>query len=207
MGEFMPNDPIPPARLRQLRDLVIRHVYEHGAGKSGWGVPLWQVQKALSISRSELQAVTMVMIEQGLLSKRGSIGDIGLSSEGQDEAARLGGGVPMREQPPSPIVIHANYSVVQVAGANSTQSAQLVVDQSRLTNVLEQIEKEIPNLNLEPGEREEAHGLLTSLRKVISDKLPEAATRAIGAALASVIMTGGSKLGQVLLDVLNISPK
>jgi hypothetical protein len=202
----MPNESMSSARLRQLRDQVIRYVYEHGAGKWGWGVPLEQVQKALGISSQELQTITMLLIEQGLFAKHGPISNIGLSSEGQDEAVRLGSGIPMREPSQTPMVIHANYSVVQVAGANSTQSAQLAVDQSQITNVMEQIEKELPTLNLEPHERQEAKDLLGSLRKEISDKLPGAAARAIGAALAAIIMAGGSELGQVLLDVLHINP-
>jgi hypothetical protein len=202
----MPNEPISPTRLRQLRDQVIRYVYEHGAGQWGWGVPLEQVENALGITSQELQTIGMLLREQRLLPDHGSITNIGLNSKGQVEGERLGPSVPMQEPEPSPMVIHANYSIVQVAGANSTQSAQLAVDQSQLINIMEQIEKELPTLKLEPREREEAKDLLGSLRKQLADKLPGAASRAIGAALAAIIMDGGSKLGQVLLDILHINP-
>ena len=201
----MSGEPNDLKRLKDMRDRVIRYVYEHGAGNWKWGVNRDQVTQALGITKHELLKIHMIMIEQGLVSEGGSISDIGLSERGQEEAVRLGTSTAMHEPSPAPITIHANYSIVQVAEANSTQSAQLSIDQSRVSQVLDQIDKELPSLNLQPAERSEASALLGSLRKLITEKLSSAAVRAIGAALAAIITAGGSALGQALLDLLHIS--
>ena len=204
----MTKEPISPGRLKQLRDQVILYVYEHGAGNSGWGVNGDEVKHALKINDHEIQKVVMLMMEQGMLPTRGKITDIGLSERGQQEAIRLGSGIAMQEPTaPSQTVIHANYSIVQVAGANSSQNAQLSIDQSKFIQVIDEIEKELPSLNLQPLERTEAGDLLASLQKMITEKLPSAAVRATGAALAAIITAGGSKLGGVLMDLLHISAK
>lgn len=93
---------------------------------------------------------------------------------------------------------------MQVAGANSTQSAQLTVDQSKVSQVIAGIERELPTLNLQKAERSEASDLLAHLKKLIAENVIGAATRAIGAALAAIIKVGGSKLGEVLMDHLHI---
>jgi hypothetical protein len=200
----MSGEPKDLKRLKEMRDKVIRYVYEHGAGNWKWGVDRDQVKQALGITEHELRNVYMLMIEQHLVPEGGSISDIGLSERGQEEAVRLGTSTAMHEPSPAPITINANYSIVQVAGANSTQSAQLSIDQSKVSHVIDQIEKELPSLNLQPVERAEASDLLTSLRKLITEKLPGAAARAVGAALAAIITAGGSKLGEILLSLLHI---
>jgi hypothetical protein len=53
------------------------------------------------------------------------------------------------------------------------------VDQSRVSQVLDQIERELPNLNLQPAARTEASDLLEALRKLIPQKIQSATTRAI----------------------------
>jgi hypothetical protein len=191
------------SRLKALRDSVIRYVYDHGAGKYAWGVKRDQVKQSLGITEHELRQVFMLMREQGLTPDYGRINDVGLSHQGQEEAIRLGT-VPMHEPAQQPVTINAHYSIVQVAGANSTQSAQLSIDQSKVSQVIDQIEKELPSLNLQKAERSEASELLTHLRKLIAENVTGAATRAIGAALSAIIKAGGSKLGEVLLDHLHI---
>jgi hypothetical protein len=200
----MPEEPIDSKHLKTMRDSVIRYVYEHGAGKYAWGVKRDQVKQALGITEHELRQVFMLMREQGLTPDYGPINDVGLSHRGQEEAVCLGTATAMHEPAPSPITIEAHYSIVQVAGANSTQSAQLSIDQSKVSQVIDQIERELPSLNLQKAERSEAAELLTHLRKLIAENVLGAATRAIGAALAAIIKAGGSKLGEVLLDHLHI---
>ena len=200
----MSDQPIDPARLKSLRDQVIRYVYANGASNYGWGVKMDKVQEALGITRRELQTVYMLMMEQGLSAEQGMIADIGLSKNGQEEALRLGAETPMHEPRQGPITINANYSIVQVAGDNSSQSGQVSIDQSEVTQIIDQIEKEIPSLNLTDGERAEAKDLLTSLRELIMKQLPGAAMRAVGAALSAIITAGGSKLGELLMKLLHI---
>ncbi|UGY21832.1 hypothetical protein HU675_0027905 [Bradyrhizobium septentrionale] len=201
----MPEQPIDPKRLKTLRDNVIRYVYEHGAGKYAWGVKRDQVKSALGITEHDLQRAYMVMREQGLTPDYGLLSDVGLNQRGQEEAVRLGTATAMHEPAmPSQITIEAHYSIVQVAGANSTQSAQLTVDQSKVSQVIAEIERELPTLNLQKAERSEASDLLAHLKKLIAENVIGAATRAIGAALAAIIKVGGSKLGEVLMDHLHI---
>jgi hypothetical protein len=198
------GEKISAVRLRQLRDQVIRYVHEHGAGNWGWGVPQKEVQQALGITEHELRTVIVLLMEQNLLPDHGSISDVGLNERGQDEAARLGS-LPMQEPPRTQMTIHANYSIVQFGGSNSTQNAQLSVDQSTISAILNQIERELPELPLEATKREEAVGILATLRKIIVEKLPAAGARVLSAALASILTDAGSQLGKRLLDALGIS--
>jgi hypothetical protein len=202
-GANMPNEPIPAARLRQLRDQVIRYVYEHGAGKWGWGVPIDQVERALGITGTELRTVSMLLREQGLLPNHGSLTNIGLNQEGQEEAARLGS-LPMHEPSQPATIIHANYSIVQVAGAHSSQTANLSIDQSQITTLLDQIERELPQLELETGKRDEAIGILGALREALLHKLPAAGVRVLAAGLSGIITEAGSELGKRLLEALGM---
>jgi len=202
----MPEQPIDPEQLKTLRDNVIRYIYKHGAGKYAWGVKRDQVKRALGITEHELSQACMVMREQGLIPlDYGRINEVGLNQQGQEEAVRLGAVTAMHEPAtPSQITIEARYSIVQVAGANSTQSAQLIIDQSKISQVIAEIERELPTLNLQNVQRSEATDLLAHLKKLIAENVIGAATRAIGAALAAIIKAGGSKLGEVLLDHLHI---
>ena len=202
----MPELPIDPKRLKTVRDNVIRYVYEHGAGKYAWGVKRDQVKLAIGITEHELRQAYMVMREQGLIPvDYGRIDEVGLNQRGQEEAVRLGTATAMHEPATaSQIIIDAHYSIVQIAGANSTQSAQLTVDQSKVSQVIAEIERELPTLDLQKVQRSEATELLADLKKLIAEKVIGAAARAIGAALAAIIKAGGSKLGEVLLDHLHI---
>jgi hypothetical protein len=165
------GNPIPPPRLKQLRDQVIRFVYEHGAGKWGWGVPFDEVSAALGITKPDLRTIVAVLRDQRLLSQA-DLSDIGLNEKGQEEAARLGS-MPMHERSPPAITINAGNSIVQVAGAHSAQTAQLsTVDQSKVNAILDQIESELPQLSLEAGKRDEATGIAATLRKALLEKMP-----------------------------------
>jgi hypothetical protein len=202
----MPEQPVDLEQLKTLRDNVIRYVYKHGAGKYAWGVKRDQVKLALGITEHELSQAYMVMREQGLIPvDYGRIGEVGLNQRGQEEAVRLGTTAMHEPATPSQIIVDAQYSIVQIAGANSTQSAQLTVDQSKVSQVIAEIERELPTLDLQKVQRSEATELLAHLKKLVAEKVIGAAARAIGAALAAIIKAGGSKLGEVLLDHLHIA--
>jgi hypothetical protein len=200
----MTEQPVDLKRLRILRDSVIRYVYEHGAGKYAWGVKRDQVKQVLGITEHELRHVFMLMREQGLTPDYGPINDVGLNQRGQEEAVRLGTTTAMHESAQPSITIQAHYSIVQIAGPNSTQNAQLSIDQSKVSQLIDEIERELPSLSLQKAERSEAAELLTHLRKLVTEKVLDAATRAIAATLAAIIKAGGSKLGEILLDHLHI---
>lgn len=195
-----------PERRRELRDLVLLYVYENGSDMPYWSVPGEQIQKALSISRQELSDVGMMLHNQGLIATPGIAGSIGLNEAGQAEAEALRPRVLMRDPPPSsnPVTINAHYSVVQVAGSHSSQTAHYSVDQSRAMQLLDQIERSIPDLDLEPAEKEEAKGLAASLRRGLKD-LPAAGQRAMAGVLVELIKKGGSELGESLMQVFGLS--
>ena len=143
---------------------------------------------------------------QGLLAHDALGGTIGLSASGQSEAEQLGPDILMRDrtlQTPSTVHVNASYSVVQIAGPHSSQTAQLSVDQSRIAQIVDQIERELTSLNMSETARGEAAGLVTSLRKAMS-QLPAAGLRAISAALAGVLTAAGSELGKKLMDAIRI---
>jgi tetrahydromethanopterin S-methyltransferase subunit G len=108
------ND-IAPKRLRLLRDHVLKHVYENGASRPGWSVPLDGVEQALKITRQEVRAVFNLLLSQGLLTLGGSVGSIGINAAGQAEAERLGVLVPMTE----PMVTNSTGSATGQLGANA----------------------------------------------------------------------------------------
>jgi hypothetical protein len=171
--------------------------------RPAWSVPTEDIQQVLSITRAEIGAVGNLLQDQGLLQSC-PVGSIGLSQSGQIEAERLGVLVPMTDPPaPSSINIHANYSVVQIAGLNSNQSGSVVADRLDVQQILSQIERELPSLNLEPAAREEAAGLIASLKSQLTD-LPAAAGRAIAGALSSLLTAGGSDLGHALMKHFGI---
>jgi hypothetical protein len=195
-----------PKRLKMLRDNIIRYVYEHGAGQYAWSVKIEQVEQVLGITKHELRQAYMVMREQGLTPDYGPINAIGLNQRGQEEAVRLGTATAMHEPTtPSQIIVDAHYSIVQIGGANSTQSAQLTVDQSKVSQVIVAIERELPTLDLQKVQRSEATDLLAHLKKLIAENVIGAPARAVGAALAAIIKAGGSRLGEVLMDHLHIA--
>jgi hypothetical protein len=161
------------------------------------------IQAALGITKAEIGAVANLIQHQGHLQSCPA-GSIGLSASGQAEAERLGVLVPMADPPaPSTIYINANYSVVQVAGAHSNQFGTVTVDRSQIQQLLSQIECDLPSLNLAPAARDEAAGLVASLKTQASN-LPAAAGRAIAGALSSLLKAGGSDLGHALMKHFGI---
>ena len=82
---------------------------------------------------------------------------IGLTEKGSKEAEKL-------DRPSAAAInIHASNSVVQLAGSNNVQTAQLSnVYQSQIISILDQIEHEIPRLGLESAKREQAIGILAT---------------------------------------------
>lgn len=110
----------------------------------------------------------------------------------------------MNEPKESPTHVVAYNSIVQIAGAHSNQSAQLSIDQSKVTEIINQIENELPSLKLPDAERKTASTLLADLRKMISEKLSASAVQVVAQALVALITDGGSSLGSILLDALNI---
>lgn len=154
-------------RLRQLRDMTLRYLYENAATSIGFNMPMQEVATALGMSQEELQAVSVVFFNQGLSGGRGqTINGFNLSSYGQQEAERVGPAVLLRD-PPSPahVTIHANYSVVQVGGANSTQTATLSLDSAPIEATLRQIEEELRRLNIPEAAKAEAAGLIAAVRE------------------------------------------
>lgn len=196
---------LPPDRLRDLRDNVLRYVYDHGAGNPFFATDGKSVAKDLDIAPHEMNAVAMLLHSQGLFESRGPVGSISLNDRGQAEAERLGPAVRFREPiEPNPVVINANYSVVQVAGHNSHQSATYNLDQSKLIALLDQIEAEIPKLNLTSAEKEEAKGLVEAGKQGAASRLGAAGMRAIGGSLSSLLTSAGSELGKRLVALLGI---
>ena len=124
---------------------------------------------------------------------------IGLTEKGSKEAEKL-------DRPSAAAInIHASNSVVQLAGSNNVQTAQLSnVYQSQIISILDQIEHEIPRLGLESAKREQAIGILATLRKALLDKLPDAGIRVLAAALSDIITKTGSELGQTLRNSLGM---
>lgn len=197
---------IDQRRLRQVRDLVIRYIYENAADRH-FVVPEDEVAPAISATRQEVDAAIRLMHSQGMFGNSFTyIGSYGLSERGQIEAERLDTLIPLREpEAPHSITVNATYSIVQVAGRGSSQSAAFQIDQSRIESVLHEIEQKLPTLPLEESKREQANGLVTALRNGIAAKIGLAGLQAIGGALSSLLASVGSKLGERLGESLNIS--
>jgi hypothetical protein len=60
----MTRHAVTSRRLREIRDQILRYVYEHGG--PAWSVPSDQVRRALHMTREETVATSMLMYEQGL---------------------------------------------------------------------------------------------------------------------------------------------
>ena len=122
---------------------------------------------------------------------------IGLTEKGSKEAEKL-------DRPSAAAInIHASHSVVQTRGSNNVQTASNVY-QSQIISILDQIEHEIPRLGLESAKREQAIGILATLRKALLDKLPDAGIRVLAAALSDIITKTGSELGEMLRNSLGM---
>lgn len=196
-------------RLRELRDAVLRYIYKNGATNPYFSVDEDDLQRDLNITRPELSAVWMVLHNQDLLPGRGEGigGMIGLSERGQAEAERLGPEVLMREQPSDKQTIHINaaYSVVQIAGHGSTQTANLQVEKPAIEDLLTRIEAELEVLKIDTPTKDQAAGLVASLRQGVAAKLGDAGLRAMGAALSGILNGAGSSLGKSLAKLLGIT--
>jgi hypothetical protein len=57
----MTRHAVTPRRLREIRDQILRYVYEHGAGRPAWSPPSDQVRRALHTTRDETVAASMLM--------------------------------------------------------------------------------------------------------------------------------------------------
>ncbi|KQS75468.1 hypothetical protein ASG32_27275 [Methylobacterium sp. Leaf361] len=187
------------AALRRARDAVLLYVYHHGMSRPACCVPQDQVANGCGLTMEQLGQVAGLLSNQGLFNTRGQIGSVCLNEEGQREAERLGPLVPMRD-PPAPTSVHvgANYGIVQVGGVGSSQVASQTLDQSQITLLLNRIEQEIPSLNLAPAEKDEAQGILTTLRKVVSEEGAKAGGRLLAAGLVDLLKRGGSALWEQL---------
>ena len=198
----MSTSRLDPRRLRQIRDALLRYVYEHGADGPGWSVPASDVSRALAITRDELRAAVRLAMNQGLISNRCPAESIGLSLAGQDEAERLGPEVLMRSleaAPPSQVI--AINSVVQFAGANSRQSAHLSIQQ-QVSALLDEIDRTLPALPIDERSKDKARRLLTGLKDALSRGLEKVVVQALAAPLADLLSAGGSDLGRRLLGLL-----
>nr|WP_325265576.1 hypothetical protein [uncultured Rhizobium sp.] len=196
---------LSPKELKSLRDRVLLYVYENGAANYGYSMPADNICRDLDVGAHELRQVIMMLINQGMLSKS-ELQSLGINSHGQREAERLKPAFLMTSgTDQSGVTINANYSTVQLAGANSSQSASLNIEQSVLHQLLFEIEREIPTLDLTPAKADEARGLLEALKAAVGAKMADAGVRAIGASLSSILVTSGSALGQRLLELLGIA--
>lgn len=194
-------------RLREVRDAIIRYVYDNGAGIPYFSVEEGKISAALGLTKEELSAAFYLMLTQGIIAERGLGGTIGLSDYGQAEAERLGPAIPMREPTTSQSVhINAAYSIVQVGGSGSTQTANLTVDNAALADLLRRISTDIERLNLDSPTREHAKSLVSSLQQGLAAKIGQAGLKAIGASLASILTGAGSTLGAALANLLGIGP-
>jgi hypothetical protein len=192
------------AELRAARDRVISYIYENGTSNYGWSMPIDDIVANAGVDKFELREVVGVLVNQGFMSKS-TMDSIGLNQRGQAEAERLGPAVPMRASAATGLHIDARYSIVQVAGANSTQNATQSFDASAVTQLLSEIEQELPTLDLAPAVRGEAEGLLGSLKESAKKGASDAVARAVGGALGAILTAAGSPLGKSLLMLLGIS--
>ena len=80
----MPNDPIPPARVREIRDLMLQYLYVSGrSGKPG--VPIDEIKEALNLSTEEYLLGYNNLLSRRLLIWPGAAGCVALNLDGQFE--------------------------------------------------------------------------------------------------------------------------
>lgn len=190
--------------LRAARDRVISYIYENGAANYGYSMPIADIVENTGVDEFQLRDVVGLLINQGLMSAS-DMQSIGLNSSGQREAERLGPKTLMRAVEPNSFHIDARYSIVQIAGSNSTQNANLRFDTAAAKELLDTIEGTLPTLNLEPGLLQEANGLLASLKESALKGAGDAVSRAVAGALGSILTAAGSPLGKGLLAMFGIS--
>jgi hypothetical protein len=178
----------PP--LTELKRKTIHYLYEHGMHQPKRRVLIDDLRQAIGIESSEYKPLFLLLFNSGLV---GTTGPVHISDRCRVQAA---------ENATSPgVVIHANYSVVQVAGADSVQTAHAVIKE--VTGILNEIEQQIPKLNIPPETKTHASALLNGLRQGIGT-LSNAVISAIAGSLAGILTQAGSDLGERLLTALGI---
>ncbi|MBP1847999.1 hypothetical protein J2046_006284 [Rhizobium petrolearium] len=200
--EAMPK--LTGPELRFARDRVIAYIYENGASNYGYSMPIDDILANTGLNNFQIRDVVGLLINQGLMSKS-TMDSIGLNQQGQAEAERLGPTIAMRAPLSPNYQIDARYSIVQIAGANSTQNATQSFDSGALTELLGEIERTLPTLEMQPAARTEAQGLIEALKGSAIKGAADAVTRAVGGALSAILSAAGSPLGKSLLVLLGIS--
>ena len=184
--------------LRKARDLVLRYVYEHGAGSPNFDVPGDQIEQELGLSGDDLVTVAILLHDQGLLASDGQRGCIGLSHTGQAEAERLRPVVLMRDPPASAAqqiyINSASNSTIQIAGANSEQHASNTI--TDLRHLLDEIERRLGTAELPEKQRKEAADLISALRNPVKRNVGKLAS----GALSKIIQPFASEAAKQLLD-------
>jgi hypothetical protein len=87
----MPNENIPPARLRVIRDLMLQYLYDHGGEeKLKQEVSIDRLKKTLGLSDAEYLAGFNNLQSRRLLRYPGTPNHIGINLEGQFEVETIG---------------------------------------------------------------------------------------------------------------------
>jgi hypothetical protein len=87
----MPNENIPPGKVREIRDLMLLYLYqEGGSGPSKQEIPIEQLKKALGLSQPEYLAGYHNLQSRRLLKWPPTVNYIGISVDGQFEVETLG---------------------------------------------------------------------------------------------------------------------
>lgn len=188
---------------RRLRDAALIYLYENGRAPS-LSVPDEELRRYLGVSKLDFAEVQNLIMSQGM-TQGVIVGLTTLSRDGQDEAERLGPRVLMKDPPP-PTSVHigVNYGIAQIGGAGSSQTASQTIDQSQVSVLLDQIEREIPTLSLPPAAKEEAKDALASLRKAAIEEGSKAGARMLAAGLSDLLRQGGSALCERLPELFKI---
>ena len=85
----MPNDPIPAARVREIRDLMLQYMYVSGSsGKPQ--VPIDEIKEALNLSTEDYLLGYNNLLSRRLLIWPGAPGCIALNLDGQFEVETSG---------------------------------------------------------------------------------------------------------------------
>ena len=191
------SEQIQPERLRELRDKALRYISSNGADKPKGQVAISDLKVHLGTTDAEYKSLYLLLHNHGLAKTDGRDAYIWLTDTGRDEASKL-------DHPPSErgsISINASYSIVQVSGHGSNQTAHLTVDQ--ISEVLNEIERDAATLNMKAADRNYLSELIADLRGAIG-KLSTAGIQAIGSAIAGMLDGVGSTLGKRLRDALGI---
>ena len=175
-------------RLRELRDEALWCINSHGADKPRGQVPIIDLKAHLASTEDEYISLYLLLLTEGLATTDGMNLHIGLTEKGRKETEKL-------DRPSAAAInIRASHGVVELGGSYH----------SHIISILDQIEHEIPRLGLEGAKREQAIGVLVTLRKVFLDKLPDAGIMVLAAALSDILTKAGSGLGESLIKGLSI---